>query len=114
MNFKQAVKWMKEGKKLRCGFWDEEAYIHLCNDSDFSMRWGGDGHSGTPDLTLNDYEATDWEIYENEDANWCLTERNIDLGSGRVYSEFQIKKMCDLIMEDFENIIEVCKIKDVD
>jgi len=56
MNFLEAVKAMKEGKKVRRPSWREESYLIL--------RGHTIGHSNGEQayLTYNSIEATDWEI----------------------------------------------------
>lgn len=60
-DFMQAVKWMKEGKKVRRQNWCVGNYIYLGKNSHYLYY---DGKVFV--TTYMDTEATDWEIYEEE------------------------------------------------
>ena len=65
-DFKQAVEWIKEGKKVRRPIWDKDNYIELVG----TTRYIQDKYR-VVEVNLNMIEATDWEIYEEED-DWSL------------------------------------------
>jgi len=65
MNFLEAVKAMKEGKKVRRKGWVDYAEMKLTKDFKFDIRNLKDGSVMNP-LELNDIEKTDWEIVEEK------------------------------------------------
>lgn len=70
-DFKQAVEWMKEGKKVTRPTWAIDEYIYepkitLLDNEDKPCDW----------LRIIHFEATDWEIYQEED-NWSLPKSKI-------------------------------------
>ena len=61
MEFKQAIQWLKEGKKVRRRCFNEtESHLFL-GSSQVYILWATGG-VWQPDFL--DIEATDWEIYE--------------------------------------------------
>lgn len=101
-NFNQAIKWLKEGKKVRrsgLGFAFDTDYITLgvkdfqhCRSSEEGIDW-----------SLIDFEAEDWEIFEEkkikapgvfiERAALCTIEGIRALcGTDEEYSEY-VKKL---------------------
>jgi hypothetical protein len=58
-NFEQAIKWLREGKKIKRPEWKEGSYWTLGIDE--TVMWNKDiiAH-----IHLNQIEAKDWEIYE--------------------------------------------------
>ena len=58
-NFNQAIKWLKEGKKVRRPSWEENNYWILGIDEKISFKDGTTTH-----IHVNQIEAKDWEIYE--------------------------------------------------
>lgn len=63
-----ALKWLKEGKKIRRGAWRANCWLVL--DSSLGLQWQ-DETCKRPDIyvgyyrfKLADFEATDWEIVE--------------------------------------------------
>jgi hypothetical protein len=63
-----ALEWLKEGKKVRRGAW--QAPCWLVQDSSDSLQWQ-DETCARPDIYVgyyrfyaNDFESTDWEIFE--------------------------------------------------
>ncbi len=82
-DFKQAIEWLKEGKKVRhprMGFDTDHyflkgAHIYHCRSEE---PWEGG-------FTFNEYEATDWEIYEEKESDGDLFNR---LGTdGKLWAE---------------------------
>ena len=82
-DFNQAIKWLKEGKKVRREYWTVESLY--CKYSD--KVWGGskmkegifffkDNSENTlkTEFIFLDFEATDWEIYEEDDKLKTLNE----------------------------------------
>ncbi len=62
-DFKQAIKWLKEGKNVRRKSWENiDFYIESSND--FFMQVLHEGR--VAGLSIMDFEATDWEVYEEE------------------------------------------------
>lgn len=60
-NFKQAIQWMKEGKKVRRKSWPGK-YCNLAHEYGEILRETGKGYV----LNFNEVDAIDWEIYEEE------------------------------------------------
>ncbi len=66
-DFKQAIKWMKEGKKVKRKLW-QNSYIFLNKskgEGDYKIE--GDMLTTLELLGYYSFEATDWEIYEKEE-----------------------------------------------
>ena len=86
-DFMQAIKWMKKGEEVRRPHWDKDLHwkeklnvINNCLEGD------------NPCLDFTNYEATDWEIYEEK------------------------KTLSDKIITqptDFTSIEPICLLKDV-
>jgi len=64
--FKQAIKWLKEGKKVRRSIWNDEQYIFLCDDS-FEGRKILLQNNKEVHLKFKQFDADDWEIYEEKE-----------------------------------------------
>ena len=92
MNFMEAVKAMKEGKKVRREAQISDVYFEL--DIEILRK-----HNGTETvlLDLTDLEGTDWEIYEEED-NWNLADEMLN---GETIRD-QIRLFIQKVKEDFE------------
>lgn len=60
-NFNQAIKWLKEGKKVRRPSWKEDSYWKLGEDESIQWVTGQAAH-----IHLNQINADDWEIYEEK------------------------------------------------
>lgn len=58
-NFKQAIKWLKERKKVRRPSWGVDSFWILGIDE--SILWADGTHAR---IHLNHIDATDWEVYE--------------------------------------------------
>jgi len=106
MNFMEAVKAMKEGKKVRQSKpnttnYRFNKYGQIITEQGEIMCFGQDY-----------YEATDWQIYEEED-NWNLTDAIIEFLEEKDYhrnSNFTLKLFSILkfnnqkVKEDIDNI----------
>ena len=57
-NFKQAIKWMREGKKVRRPKWNEDSYWEMGSEERICF------HGRNAHVHLNQIEEKDWEIYE--------------------------------------------------
>lgn len=65
VNFMQVVKWLREGKKVRRdgkGFAFDTDYITMGTEHPKHCRSEEEGF----DWTLDDFQATDWKIYEDK------------------------------------------------
>ena len=60
MKFMEAIKAMKEGKKVRRKCWTDEQYVYVSNDA---VLWS---NNTNPKFRVKQFEAIDWELYENE------------------------------------------------
>ena len=68
-DFQQAIKWLKEGKKIKRKLWQGSHLFLDITDGDGNFKIRGDMHT-TSENGLNYYsiEATDWEIYEEKES----------------------------------------------
>ena len=63
-DFNQAIKWLKEGKKVRREDWDEGCFYILLSQIEYQNL---SGHDEEFDVFMkDDFEANDWEIYEEK------------------------------------------------
>lgn len=103
MNFMEAVKAMKEGKKVRKSSWASYHYIY-CPIPVVII----DEDKQNPSINLDEYETTDWEIVEkkktlseklyreSEQSNVAYSQRrNIDLEIASKLFEEAIKEFID-------------------
>ncbi len=60
-DFKQAIKWLKDGKKVRRKNFGKPRYLHLTVGSVIELDV-----LGVYPFKIHDLEADDWEIYEEE------------------------------------------------
>ena len=67
-DFKQSIKWMKEGKKVRSKRWNPSSYIHTEENLIKHSLTGNEGYK----CFINDIETTDWEIYGEDRTNLCV------------------------------------------
>lgn len=67
-DFPQAIKWIIEGKKVFRECWEnKKLYLSKEKYSNFETVSGGESkHSSYMMNTLEDFEATDWEIFEEK------------------------------------------------
>lgn len=71
-DFKQAIKWLKEGKKVRRKDREIILFIYKVDKYVDCIRYATyNGEINDINLNISDFEATDWEIYEEKD-NWSL------------------------------------------
>lgn len=95
-NFEQAIKWMKEGKKVCRSSW--------CTTSQLSLIEGHIGYNDDINFNMSNidnFEATDWKIY-NEDKDWNLAKEVFNRKEHRVYI-VDVRKCKDLILDDIAN-----------
>jgi len=59
-NFEQAIKWMKEGKKVRRDWVGKDVFIYLKGVYLYPL----DNEGEKWEFGINDFEATDWILYE--------------------------------------------------
>ena len=68
MDFKQAIQWLKEGKKVRRKNWAPDFRLNIpytfgiCAERNNAIV----NEPFSYDFKIEDFEATDWEIYEEE------------------------------------------------
>ena len=66
MNFLEAVKAMKEGKKVRRNYYPfgKDGYMYI---EDMTIRLSHNTFSDSkyPNFQIEDFESIDWKIYEN-------------------------------------------------
>ena len=74
VDFKQAIGWLKEGKKVRRKMWSENLYV--VDDGYGIVKYQKEGDMMTTGLGA--FEATDWEIY-CEEHEWIIYEDVVSL-----------------------------------
>ena len=108
-DFKQAVQWLKEGKKVRRENWSVKNLYCKYSESVWSgnnfkegIFFFKDNSKNTikEEFTFKDFEATDWEIYEEKDFN----ERNMGEEFGLIFCDNQ---------GEVKNYIKICEGKHV-
>ncbi len=86
-DFKQAIKWIKQGQKVRGKFYVSGDYVYLGNNDQIFYWDSKEGKGSWLQFTLTEIEATDWEIYEEESK---MTEFKLFF-----YSQEEIKKQIE-------------------
>ena len=66
-DFQQAIKWLKEGKKVRRKFWLKDVYWEHEYGSIFCNK--GDNEPKTAAFDFHNIDSTDWEIVVCKDNN---------------------------------------------
>lgn len=105
-DFKQAVEWMKEGKKVR------RPYFNNAKHELYLTREKGTGavkvHNEAYQLRDYDYDATDWEIYEED--NWNTFEHGWEYVPS-LYEDrpkkYTLIKLKEKIIDDFSKVEQV-------
>ena len=110
MDFMEAVKAMKEGKKVRRKTWSGEKYIYMAYQDDL-ISTQDEKLFG---MWISDVEETDWEVVDDtengtSDKDWNLADKKIHIaGEGWKYFLINdIKKCGDLLIKDAYK--EICK-----
>ena len=68
-DFQQVIIWLKEGKKVRRKSWEnEELYLTKEKYPLEEISGNESNHSGYRVSKLENFEATDWEIYEEKES----------------------------------------------
>ena len=98
-DFQQAIEWMKEGKKVRRVKWKFGYELHLYDDGYrisekvlpnmkdkefFEVKCGS--------FKIEDFEATDWEVYEEEIK---LEKRSFSEAIAYVKAQFDTGVICE-------------------
>ena len=73
MNFKQAIKQMREGKKVRKPYWDENSFWELSNDEYGRIVYSDNSPAK---VHLKQLEDDDWEVFEY--SSYILKRLGID------------------------------------
>ena len=60
-NFRKAIFWLKNGKKVRRPMWPDDSYWRLGIDETICWKEGNKAH-----IHLNQIDAEDWEIFKEE------------------------------------------------
>ena len=113
MNFMEAVKAMKEGKKVRSSNCvdSEKSYYFRNNFWEVKLLNGFDGLEQDACLTFKEFESTDWEIYKEED-NWNLADFEVIQFSGALVStknDKYAKGKGLFFIKDFKTFIQKVK-----
>ena len=96
MDFIEAIKQMKEGKKVRRTKWENlSCFVTILSNDLLNI---GNSH----ELFYQDYEATDWEIVD-DDKDWNLA-IHPKTYTGYEFCKSDVKKCRDLILEDINKI----------
>ncbi len=102
MDFMNAVKLMKEGKKV---ILNEDNLWYLILETTLfvfkSKVTGRDWH--TQNLTLSEYESDNWEEYKKED-DWSLNNKCFEEKAGYHFGLDDIKKLKQKILEDIQSL----------
>lgn len=112
MNFLEAVKAMKEGKKvMRTDHNGEEMFFWMVK----GMEGYKLNYSGVTGVWSSEIEATDWEVVD-EDEEWNLQRKGWTTpaaslgirhpGTEEIFMKEDVKKCRDLILEDIFSIGE--------
>ena len=72
--FKQAIEWLKEGKKVRGESWYDGAYWFL----DKTMNAIQNEKNEDAWFQIRNFEATDWEIFKEKEET--LSDKRIENG----------------------------------
>ena len=70
-DFNEAIRWINEGKKVRRPSWHSNN--HWFKDDEGCISLGLIDRNLTPVFLVEDFKATDWEIYE-DDKDWILAD----------------------------------------
>jgi len=108
MNFDQAIKWMKEGKKVTR---KNRIYLEAYDEEDGLPRICRlvNGKNIYPSINYEEIEATDWEIYKesiddvNEKYNWNLVSKEIPQGYYGCYKSSDIRILKSILIEDLNH-----------
>tara|TARA_Y100000310_G_scaffold344369_1_gene456801 strand:+ start:187 stop:555 length:369 start_codon:yes stop_codon:yes gene_type:complete len=103
MNFEEAVKLLKEGKKIhRPKFWDVDSYWYIGKGGMICWR------DGTPaKVRANQLVSDNWEEYQEDDWNLYNTERRLVYGNSyHRCSDIGILK--SIIIRDINKIEHGC------
>ena len=65
-NFKQAIKWLREGKKVRRPKWNEDSYWEMGSEERICF------HGRNAHVHLNQIEEKDWEIFQVRPFTKCI------------------------------------------
>lgn len=94
VNFKKAIRWLSEGKKVTRPCWQEESYWVIGKQGTICWK------DNTPaQIHLNQIEALDFEIYEDEltdEVKSILRKRIKEIEKGKVISTEELKKRLEL------------------
>ena len=100
----EAVKAMKEGKKVRRSCWTND-YDPEYYELEHPCIVDNKGKEKT--LNLVQLDATDWEIFD-EDKDWVLAEQNIEHANNPIeentYFHKDVKKCRDLVLKDLKQL----------
>ena len=99
MNFSEAVRQMKEGKKV-----ERDGLIYSLNESEV-IQYSGESVENLNYINPTDVEATDWQIVEEKKTlsdNYILS---FD-GPFKVYPEEKIKEAIQDIKADIEKVYQ--------
>lgn len=100
MNFMEAILEMKKGRKITTK--SLNGFI-VIRDYSSAFQIFPDGSEETKDFNLDDIEAVDWEVVD-DDENWELADYFFEYNKEEPHFRKQhVKKCRDIIIKDFEN-----------
>jgi len=94
VDFKQAIRWLREGKKVLRPCWKSGSYWMLGVDE--SIRWSNEEKAN---VHLNQIEARDWELFSEK---FCLSDERIfgyKYNGGDAYPEEKVREFIRLCEE---------------
>ena len=107
MDFMEAVKAMKEGKRVRRSIDSSDFYLSTELTKGVPMFYYNGKLETKLYLSFECIDATDWEIVD-EDKDWVLAEQNIEHANNpleeNTYFHKDVKKCRDLILKDIKQL----------
>ena len=92
-NFRKAIFWLRNGKKVKRPSWEEDSYWNLGKDETICWKNGINAH-----IHLNQIDAEDWEIFKEEKPKVIILDDN-ELSILSYAEEFpeNWKKICEAL-----------------
>jgi len=102
MNFKKAISWLKEGKKVRRPSWEENSCWVLGIDQKICWKDGETAH-----IHINQIEAADWELFKEKPKVIILDDNELSIMNYAEEFPKNWKRICDALdKKNLENLNE--------